>query len=187
MIAWINTVAGDPQDAEFMTWLYEEFKPIMHATAKKYVSNMQDCEDIVQDSLEQLIKKISTLRQKERCVLACYIVYTVRNTSINHLRKLSITQKHTVSLDEQINESLSSEPALDELLVLAEHKELLHLIWEQLTQEEQFLLMGKYVLEYSDREIAEQIDCAHASVRMKLTRVRRKARKLIREYEGETV
>ena len=93
MIAWLDTLADDPREAEFMIWLYHEFKPLMFATAKKYVSNPQDCEDVVQDSLERLVKKISLLRQKERCVLACYVVLTVRNTSINHLKKQALSTK----------------------------------------------------------------------------------------------
>ena len=48
MIAWLDTLADDPREAEFMIWLYHEFKPLMFATAKKYVSNPQDCEDVVQ-------------------------------------------------------------------------------------------------------------------------------------------
>ena len=187
MIAWLDTLADDPREAEFMIWLYHEFKPIMFATAKKYVSNPQDCEDIVQDSLERLVKKISLLRQKERCVLACYVVLTVRNTSINHLKKQASAQKIFVNLSDQRDDPLSPEPSLDDWLMLIEDKERLYRIWKQLTREEQLLLSGKYILEYSDAELAGQLGCAPASVRMKLTRVRRKARKLMDMYEGETI
>ena len=34
MIAWLDTLADDPREAEFMIWLYHEFKPLMFATAK---------------------------------------------------------------------------------------------------------------------------------------------------------
>ena len=71
--------------------------------------------------------------------------------------------------------------------MLVEDKERLYRIWDQLTQEEQLLLSGKYILEYSDAELAGQLGCGPASVRMKLTRVRRKARKLMDMYEGEAI
>ena len=64
MIAWLDTLADDPREAEFMIWLYHEFKSLMFATAKKYVSNPQDCEDIVQDSLERLVKKFRSCGKK---------------------------------------------------------------------------------------------------------------------------
>lgn len=184
---WINTIADNPEDAAFMVWLYNEFKPLMFSTAKKYVSNMEDCEDIVQDSLERLMKKISLLRQKQRCVLACYVVYTVRNTSINHLRKQASEQKLFTNMSDRFEEPVSPEPSLDDWLMLVEIKEGLYQIWDQLTWEEQLLLAGKYILEYSDAEIAVQLGCAPASIRMKLTRVRRKARKLMDICKGEVI
>lgn len=187
MIAWTTTAADDSEDTAFMVWLYNEFKPLMFATVKKYVSNPQDQEDIIQDSLERLMKKAPLLRQKERSVLACYVVFTVKNTSINHLKKQALTRKHFVSISDPLDEPLSPGPSLDEWMILGERERTLSQVWDLLTQEEQLLLSGKYILGYSNAEIAAQLGCAPASVRMKLTRARRQAKKLMETCQGEPV
>lgn len=49
--------------------------------------------------------------------------------------------------------------------------------------EERVLLEGKYLLHRSDAELAEILGCQTDSVRMKLTRARRTALKMLREWE----
>ena len=82
----ISTLDND-LDRDFMTWLYEEYEPLLFKVAQRFALTHHDVEEIVQDSLERLIKKISTIRHMERCILSAYIVSTVRNTSIEFLRK----------------------------------------------------------------------------------------------------
>lgn len=63
---------GHTSDEAFILWLYDEFKPIMFATAGKYVNNSSDREDLVQASLLKLIEKVDTLRGKSRnCHIFC--------------------------------------------------------------------------------------------------------------------
>ena len=90
MISFICTTVENPNDREFMLWLYQEFKKLMFATVRQYVSNPSDCEDIIQDCLVKLIEKIPVLREKKRCIVCSYVVYTVRNTSINYLRRQKV-------------------------------------------------------------------------------------------------
>lgn len=42
-------------DMDFILWLYRKFKPLMFATAQKYLVNIPDQEDVVQTSLLKLI------------------------------------------------------------------------------------------------------------------------------------
>ena len=62
----------------------------------------------------------------------------------------------------------------DELMIAMENRERLYEIWGQLPEEDLILLEGKYILRCSDSELAEQLHCKPNSIRMKLTRVRRK-------------
>ena len=52
-------------DMDFILCLYQEFKPLMFATARKYLANIYDQEDVVQASLIKLIEKVCVLRNKE--------------------------------------------------------------------------------------------------------------------------
>lgn len=45
--------------------------------------------------------------------------------------------------------------------------------FEEMTESDQLLLLGKYTMDMSDTELAQVINCKPSSIRMKLTRARR--------------
>lgn len=186
MIAFLSTIECSPSDKELIIQIYEDYNRLMFCVAKRYITDYGACEDVVQDSLEKLIKKIKILRPMERCVLAGYIVSTVRNTAINYLKCEGKTQKYQSSLEEsQENEWISGKCSFDELLVLMEQKSTLQMIWPLLSQEDRLLLEGKYILGYTDSELALQLGCKPDSIRMKMTRARRRAFDLMSDRKGE--
>lgn len=171
-------------DREFMIWLYREFKNLMFATAYRYINTLDVAEDIVQDSIVSLMQKINTLQQMEKNVLCAYIVATIRNASINYLKSQDYEHTHQSSYEEKVLNEIPSDTSLDELIELSEQLDLLSTIWMQLSCDEQFLLEGKYILGYNDRELAGMLKCKPSSIRMKLTRARRNALSLLREIRG---
>mgnify|MGYP001031898794 FL=1 len=56
-------------------------------------------------------------------------------------------------------------------------------IWTKLSTQDKILLESKYILGYNDNEIGEMLGCKASSVRMYLTRARRKAMELILEVK----
>lgn len=52
----ISTLDND-LDRDFITWLYEEYEPLLFKVAQRFAPTHHDVEEIVQDSLERLIKK----------------------------------------------------------------------------------------------------------------------------------
>lgn len=186
MLMFIMATVSEPNEQKFMVSLFEDYHRLMFATAKKYVSNYHAVEDIVQESLMNLLKKIHTIMSLERCSLAAYIVCTVRNTSINYLKK-ERTQKRYLSPDpvEGSDAEISPAPSIEELLLVKENLHTLASVMNQLSEEERLLLDGRYILGLTDEEIAEVIKCKPSSVRMKLTRVRRKTFAMIKQMEGD--
>ena len=77
------------------------------------------------------------------------------------------------------------EKNLRELAILAERRETLRRAWSRLDDGARDLLAGKYILEKSDDEIAEELGCASGSVRMKLTRARRRLLETMKEEEAD--
>lgn len=174
MIAFICTTIQDPDDREYMLGVYKEFQNLMFYTAKKYISDQTTCEDIVQESIVKLIEKIDVIRGKERCILAGYIVSVIRNVSINYLKREGVRHKHTVAFDgDMVDELPVSALSMEELLLAKEKASLISIALEQLPEMERLLLEGKYILEYTDQELAQQFGCKPDSIRMKLTRARR--------------
>jgi RNA polymerase sigma-70 factor (ECF subfamily) len=185
MLTLMIEAIEEPDKRAFIGWLYDEFKLLMFATAGKYVSDPDAQEDIVQDGLVNLIRKADMLMQQERCILSSYIVSTIRNTAFNYLKRQNLIRSHTSHVEDSFAETEDDAPSLDEMLILMEKKAQLWDIWELLQAEEQFLLSGKYLLGYSDQELAEQLGCKASSVRMKLTRARRKALSLLTAAKEE--
>lgn len=183
MIAFIAAAVDDPGDREFMERFYLEHERLMYATVRKWLDDSEAAKDIVQESVLRLIPKISFLRQQERCVNASYVVSTVRNTTINYLRRRSRAEGRCASLEEG-EEPAVPQVSLDELVLLTEQRERLARVWVRLTEEEQLLLEGKYILGYEDGELAGMPGCKKDSVRMKLTRARRRALRLMLEEGG---
>lgn len=186
MLMFVLSAISEPDEQQFMISLYEEYNRLMFSTAKKYVSDHYATEDIVQESLINLLKNIKKIMTLERCNLAAYVVCTVRNTSINHLKKERTKKKHIVfSPVEGSDAEISPAPSVEELLLLKEELHILSSIMKQLSEEERILLDGRYLLGLSDEEVAEMIRCKPSSVRMKLTRVRRKVFAMMKQNEGE--
>ena len=73
---------------------------------------------------------------------------------------------------------------MDDLMILSEENAQLREIWPMLSEDQRFILEGKYILGYSDKELAEQLQCNPSSIRMKLTRARRNALALLLQKKG---
>ena len=186
MIAFICTMVEDIDDQSFMIDLYHSYKKLMVLTARKYVADGVACEDIVQDSIVKLIQHISVIRTKERCVLASYIVSTVRNCSIDYLRKQGRVEKYFTGVEVDDGFIDGSEIlSLDDYLAIKERQAKLFDIWPKLSEADQTALRAKYILEYTDAEIANLLGCKESSVRTKLSRARKRAFRLLSQLEGE--
>ena len=171
-------------DQEFILWLYQEFYRLMFYTAQKYVADQKQQEDIVQESLRKLIEKTSLLRRFQRPILASYIVSTVRNTSIDYLKMWQEEKDRLVNLDDLTSQEVRNSQSIDETLILQEEMEHLKKVWSKLDTETRMVLEGKYILGYDNKKLSQLLRCQPSSVRMRLTRARRKALELMRR-EGE--
>lgn len=180
MLGWTFDTQERPECLPDIEEIYEKYKRLMYATAGKFTSNVEDQKDIVQTALERLIKIFSVPRPEKCCISARYIVFTVRSVSVDFLRKQSRETGHCVSMeDDLLSKAVSIDRPLENLLLAADHAERLRDIWPRLTLEGQILLEGKYILCLTDEELAATLNCKTSSVRMKLTRARRQAMKLL--------
>ncbi len=180
MITWMAGVSDTPNGEDFVIQMYNRYKNLMFSTAQKYTANIADQEDIVQTSLERLIRIFSNMQPSKRCISATYVVYTVRSVSIDLLRKQGKDIEHCISLaDNSLDEVESTSEPLDNFFALSEQAAQLKRVLSMLPAEERILLNGKYILNQTDKELAAILGCKPSSVRMKLTRARKRAMKLL--------
>lgn len=166
-------------DRDFITELYQVYRRLMYYTARKYSSDPHQCDDIVQDSMTNLIRNVDTLKKLTNRSLANYIMVTVRNTAINSLKRQKTENNRLLSL-EIMNECAAPnlEETLDDILIRKEQIKHFQTIWALLDEATKQILEGKYFLGYNDSQLAVLLGCRPSSVRMKLTRARRKVLEL---------
>ena len=175
--------AEDPSDRQFIEELYHQYNRLMYRKALDNLADPQDVDDLVQDCLERLIKQVGTLRKLSGCTLTAYIVYTVRNTAINMKRRREVQSRHVFLSDFSELEPEDSSLSPEDALLVDERSEHFMQAFAELSEDDQFLLIGKYIQGLRDEELAQMMGCGAASVRMKLTRARRRALRKLREGE----
>lgn len=172
-------------DQEFILWLYREFERLMFSTAGRYLADRREQEEVIQESLRKLIEKTGTLRGFSRPVLISYLSAAVRNTAVSYLRAKGRDSACLVSLDAAKEREDPDAVPLEDAAVLQEEIALLRRIWPELEPWMREVLEGKYILGCDSRTLAERLGCKPDSVRMLLTRARRRARELMKAEEAK--
>lgn len=165
---------------DFMEGLYLNYKQLMLLTAGKYFPAREDREDVVHDAMLRLLRHEERLARMEEKRVPGYIVFTVRSAAVDLLRKRNRAPESALEEDR----ADGGEPPLLEQIILEESLERLRAVWPSLSSEEQLLLEGKYIWGCSDEELAQTLGCRKDSVRMMLTRARRKALWAMKGKEG---
>lgn len=177
-----TTMINDVDDRAFMQEVYQQNERLMYAIALKYASNTQDCEDIVHDTVERLCKNIIKIKGLRNSALRAYVVYAVRNTAINFRKHQATINRHIQQLsdDDLSSEYDQPESIIERIEDLQEKRTSLTKVWTQLTDAEQELLYRKYVLDQTTEELSGIFQCSRDSIRMRLSRARRKSLRLMK-------
>lgn len=169
----------DPQDRDFMESLYNSYHRLIYSEIKKILKNDWDTEDVQQMVLIRLIGKISLLRSLDRNRLINYIISTAKNASFNYIRDNKRWQN--ISFDEDVDFISENYASEDDRLIMLETWNDISEAWHTLDPRSQLLLESKYILEKSNEEIAAEIGVNASSVRMLLTRARKKLKEEIKK------
>ncbi|WP_409967677.1 sigma-70 family RNA polymerase sigma factor [Bengtsoniella intestinalis] len=183
MILYAIECIEHEEDRVFMEDIYTQYHRLMYATALEYHQLL--AQDIMQSALLKLITHLDTLRKLEPKALASYIVVTVKHTALNMIRHENIIDKHIASeMAPAFIESMeASDSKPEESVLLLERRKLLLSALEALSEDDRILLYGKYILNQSDVELGQLLDCPTSAIRMRLTRARRAARQEFSKQE----
>ena len=160
----------DDDDRAYMTRLFVKYQRLMYRTIYDILVDKWATEDVLQTTLLRLIDHLDTLRRLEPEGLAGYIAAACRHTAYNVLRH---NRRHP-----QV--PLEDAPDMDELLSRRVELNALARVWPRLDEDTRWLLEARYILDYSDSELAREMGVKPTSVRMALTRARKKARAMLR-------
>ncbi|MNJ56231.1 RNA polymerase sigma factor SigM [compost metagenome] len=184
MLLMILSTLEDDEDITFLTELYEQYYPIMKRKAYEILQDNTIVDDMIQEAFVRLIDKIPTLRSLEPPKLVSYLVHTIHNITINYAeqRKRQWIKTSLGMTEERIEQIADKAPSIEEMYNLKEDYEAIGKILHELSERDQMLLYNKYILELNDKELAALMDIQAMNVRSYLTRARRRAMKLLLNY-----
>lgn len=135
----------------FMEDLYRRHERLMYFIAGKYTANAQGREDIVQTAVVSLLRKEATLRHLPPYAQINYIAAAVRNTAINSLKREQKKLDRCISL-EDLSETFPTKfmPSAEAITMEKELQKDLLAVFQEMKEDEQQLLMGKYLMDLSD-------------------------------------
>ena len=169
------------QDQIFMTELYDNYYSLMYKKALEYVQNQHDAEDIAHDVYIKLMKKIPTLKGLECCTLVAYIVYSVKNTSLNFIKSRNKNSEAMFLYgdDELLKDIRGDTDTPEEIFIDKYDAEALHEAIKRLNPKYALVLECKYFERLSDNNIAKILSIKPDSVREYLTRARKALKKML--------
>jgi RNA polymerase sigma-70 factor (ECF subfamily) len=186
LIPQIILAIEDDGDRAFMIAVYTELHPLMKSTAFQIVNDNGIAEDMVQDTIIELIQNLKMIRGYERKRLASYIKAVTKNNSLDYCRKKKLEGKHTqYTFDDDSATTIPDDSASSvERLEMAEEYEILGRVMKLLPARERELLYLKYGLQYDDEAIGNLMGIKKDSVRQYLTRARRQAKEFFTKGDG---
>lgn len=183
MLARNNGSIGK-SDLKFFEYMFSTYRKIMFYEINKIVFNTCEAEDILQNTFIKLSGKIDLLRELDEPRRMFYVVTTARNHAKNHVRDAQRTRAYSLDDDAfNFSDTLSDGTDVEQIIISKEQLHDLSSVWIQLDETSRRLLEGKYILNMDDAELAEMLGAKPASIRMMLTRARRRALKLMQEKD----
>ena len=172
---------GNEDDRAFMVRLYVDYRWLMYKVALSVVREPQLAEDMVSQTLCEMIDNLEKIRAVDCCKLRGYIVSFVRNVSVDFVRKRDRQGKYLFLTGEEAE--VAAEDSVDENLIRMAEIDALKRGLARLSENDRPLLTMKYFDGLSDEEIAARLGVAKASVRTYLMRARNRLCQRLKENE----
>lgn len=164
---WIPGDETSP-DRAFLAELYETYSAFLFHRAGGYTSDPYAREDIVQETVLRLIRRVPTLRRLDPPAQVTYLALTLRSAALGYLKGAQPPEEPP----EEDPDALQPE---DQFLQ-AERRAGLREALSRLSQRDQTLLLAKYYLGLDNQEIGALLDVGTDSVRPLLARARARAK-----------
>jgi RNA polymerase sigma-70 factor (ECF subfamily) len=135
------------------------------------IGNIEDAEDMVQETFMKGLKKIKGLRSETR--FSCWLAQMARNLCIDLIRRKKRQKSPIIDGSAAVEQGcILNDPYLD-----------LQEALQQLPEKHRLPLVLYYFDERSTKNIAEVLDVSQALVHTRLSRARKELRRLLSEKE----
>jgi RNA polymerase sigma-70 factor (ECF subfamily) len=151
--------------------LFDENKNLIFSLAYRYTKNMEDAEDILQDTFIKAYHSLHTFHLQNNSSFSSWIYRICINCSIDFLRR---NKKRRQSSDQNIeiqavpSSHFSTDPESPKDLNDVQEK--LNHVLEILSARQRMIFILKHYQEMGTKEIAEYMNCSEGSVKKQLFR-----------------
>lgn len=174
MLSYYLLMIESEEDKQKFERLYDQYNDLMFYIAKRYFTEQQDLEDVVQDAYLAIVKNIEKIEDVYSGKTKHFIVTVVENKSRDVLKK----RKSVIELEwEETTPGLKVDAPVGNLLSSALLK---------LSPTYREILMLKYYNGYTIREIAEILSVHPKAAESTLWRAKNALQDLL-EKEGMTI
>lgn len=170
------------EEKQYIHRILDEHMEMIVNTISRNVENPSYTADAVQSVAEKLMMNVKSLQAAEHPYVRLYILSTVKSVIADYRRSQRLRDKFFITVDfdpDRVPIQGSDLPLLDKLIQTEDHV-ILGDALASLPETDKELLIGRYVLERTDAELAKIFGCKPSSIRMMLTRARRRARALLK-------
>jgi len=164
-----------------MEELFDRYRRLVFYIASKRIGNPADCEEIVQEAFVRMVEKADLLEQLTENQQLSYLSRVTENLVCDHLRKKQ-AEKDVLLTEEEWMKLTDGTVSLDEMLHSMEASDRIRRMLQGLSPADRVLITGRYLLGYSVRELAKQLDCSSKTLSVRLFRARARAILLWKEH-----
>ncbi len=162
------------QDIQQLETVFRKFRPGLFAFANSLVNNADDAEEIVHDVFLSYWNGGLFREIQEDNALKSYLFTSVRNRSLNHIRKSKVDYSDLPDDDVY----LDSDPTIVETIALKEVQDKLNFLIDKLPSKCRQVFIMSRTYELSHKEIAELLDITPKTVENQISI----ALKFLRKY-----
>ena len=155
---------------------YQKYRNLIFKKANEMANDPDYVEDLVQDTMYQILRREELFLSLSEAQQVDYCMKTIRNTAINHHKR---NQKIRFLPEDVLDEPCDQTPTMEETILHRTDLELFRKELDQLDDAARTLLTRKYILEEPDEAIAQNLNVKPGSIRMMLTRAKRKLLQLL--------
>lgn len=175
----IPSIMLTPEDHEFFNQFYTDHIGLIRYFAKRYSLSASDSDDLVQEVVLRLLKHIPSLREisSNPGKVAYYIRSTVQSAFIDHF--LEDRNRKDLLCTNDVLDAIIEDRLEAQRMPFDNSYWDVQLLKQKLPERDWLLLEGKHIIGYTDEELARIYGCSKDSIRMALSRARKRARYIL--------
>lgn len=174
MLLYLLTFVENKDDHQNLTIIFEQYHVKMEKVAMRILPEQKDAEDAVQNAFIQVIKNFEKVMEIPKDELLYWLISVTKNEALMVQRK----KRRTVPLEDwnAFTEMSNSNLYYQDIVALFVH----------MPETYRCVLEMKYLLEYSDKEIAQHLGISETAVSSRASRGRLLLQELIRKEAFRT-